>query len=292
MLGEQGAKEISNLKQEDWTIDELICVCIARQVEDGEGLAQGIATPLVAAGYLLAWYTHAPNLYFASAIGQSICREGAPLGIASIEALWLDKAMDNLGFVHIAADILPRVRPKEFFRPGQVDPQGNFNNIAFGKDYRHPRLRLPGTGGIPDVTNILDEIYLYVPRHSRVTFVKKLDFLSGLGHHPARKKGSGPCYLVSDLGQFDFASGHMRITHLHPGVELERVQAKTGFELEISSQLATTEPPSEEDVRLLREVIDPLGLRKMELLSGPERRRALRTALNKELEQSTKGLKP
>ena len=78
------------MNQNDWTIDELICVCIARQVEDGEGLAQGIATPLVAAGYLLAWHTHAPNLYFASAIGQSICREGAPLGIASIEELWLD----------------------------------------------------------------------------------------------------------------------------------------------------------------------------------------------------------
>jgi acyl CoA:acetate/3-ketoacid CoA transferase beta subunit len=280
-----GVKEITILKQHDWTIDEIICVCIARQVEDGEGLAQGIATPLVAAGYLLAWHTHAPNLYFASAIGQSICREGAPLGIASIEALWLDKAMNNLGFVHIAADILPRVRPKEFFRPGQVDPHGNFNNIAFGKDYRHPRLRLPGTGGIPDVSNILEEIYLYVPRHSRVTFVKKLDFLSGLGHHPARKKGKGPCYLVSDLGQFDYANGRMRVTHLHPGVELERVRAKTGFELEVSSHLTTTEPPTEEDVRLLREVIDPLGLRKMELLSGPERRRALRAALNKELEQ-------
>jgi glutaconate CoA-transferase subunit B len=272
------------LNQNEWTIDELICVCIARQVVDGEGLAQGIATPLVAAGYLLAWHTHAPNLYFASAIGQSICREGAPLGIASIEELWLDKAMDNLGFVHIAADILPRVRPKEFFRPGQVDPQGNSNNIAFGKDYRTPRLRLPGTGGIPDVTNILDDIYLYVPRHSRVTFVKQLDFLSGMGHHPARKKGNGPCYLVSNLGQFDFASGHMRVTHLHPGVNLEHVQAKTGFELEISPQLSTTEPPTEEEVRLLREEIDPLELRKLELMSGPERRQAIRAALEKERE--------
>jgi glutaconate CoA-transferase subunit B len=265
-----------------WTIDELICVCIARHVEDGDALAQGLATPLVAAGYLLAWHTHAPNVYFASAIGQSICREGAPLGLAQVERLWLDQALNHFGFVDVGADLLPRIRPKEFFRPGQVDPQGNFNNIAFGKDHRHPRLRLPGSGGIPDVTPVMSDIYLYVPRHSRVTFVKKLDFLSGLGHHPNRRKGSGPQYLVTDLGQFDFHQGRMRLTHLHPDVKLERVKAKTGFDLEIADNLSVSVPPTEEEVRLLREEIDPLGIRKLEFLSGPERRKALRIALEKE----------
>jgi len=269
-----------------WTIDELICVCIARQVQDGEAVAQGLATPLVAAGYLLAWHTHAPNLYFASAIGQSICREGAPLGLATVEALWLDRAMKTYGFVTVAADLLPSMRPKEFFRPGQVDPHGNFNNIAFGKDYRRPRLRLPGTGGIPDITNMLNDIYLYVPRHTRVTFVKELDFLSGMGHHPARQRGSGPRYLISNLGQFDFDSGRMRITHLHPGVSLEQVQVKTGFDLDVSPQLSTTEPPTKEEVDLLREVIDPLRIRRLELLSGPKRRRFLRSALEQEIAHS------
>lgn len=272
-----------------WTIDELICACIARQVQDGEAVVQGLATPLVAAGYLLAWHTHAPNLYFASAIGQSICREGAPLGLATVEALWLDRAMNSFGFVKVAADLLPSVQPKEFFRPGQVDPHGNFNNIAFGKDYRRPRLRLPGTGGIPDITNVLNDIYLYVPRHTRVTFVKELDFLSGMGHNPARKKGSGPRYLISNLGQFDFCSGRMRITHLHPGVSLERVQVKTGFDLDVSPQLSTTEPPTKEEVDLLREVIDPLGIRRLELLSGPKRRRFLRAALEQEIAHSHNG---
>lgn len=269
-----------------WTIDELICVCIARQVQDGEAVAQGLATPLVAAGYLLAWHTHAPNLYFASAIGQSICREGAPLGLATVEALWLDRAMKTYGFVTVAADLLPSMRPKEFFRPAQVDPHGNFNNIAFGKDYRRPRLRLPGTGGIPDITNMLNDIYLYVPRHTRVTFVKELDFLSGMGHHPARQRGSGPRYLISNLGQFDFDSGRMRITHLHPGVSLEQVQVKTGFDLDVSPQLSTTEPPTKKEVDLLREVIDPLRIRRLELLSGPKRRRFLRSALEQEIAHS------
>lgn len=254
---------------------EVMCVCISRQVVDGEVLAQGLATPLVAAGYLLAWKTHAPNVSFASAIGQSLCQEGAPLGLATIESLWLDRSVVTYGFVSAAVDMLPRVCPKEFFRPGQVDAAGNFNNIALGSDYRRPRMRLPGTGGIPDVTPVMSDICLYVPRHSRVTFVERLDFRSGLGHDAHRRRGAGPRYLVSDLGQFDFEHGRLRLTHLHPGVTQAQVQAKTGFALEAAENVATTEPPSREELRLLSEVIDPLGIRRLEFLSGPERRQAL-----------------
>lgn len=260
----------------DCTLDELVSVCISRQVENGEVVAQGLATPLVACGYLLAWHTHAPDIYFASAIGQTVCRDGGPIGLASIESIWLDKAMNTYGFVQAAADLLPRVRPKEFFRPGQVDAQGNFNNISIGSSYRRPRLRLPGSGGIPDVTPVMDDIHLYVPRHSRVTFVERLDFLSGMGHHHQRLRGAGPRYLVSDLGQFDFAEGKLRLTHLHPGVELGRVIAKTGFPLQIADQLQVTEPPSDEEIQLLRREIDPLGLRCLEFLSGAPRRAKLR----------------
>lgn len=271
-----------------WEAADIICACISRQVKDGEVVAQGLATPLVAAGYLLAWHTHAPNLYFASAIGQGICREGAALGLEDVEALWLDKAMNSFGFVQAAADLLPRMRPKEFFRPGQVDASGNFNNLAFGEDIRTPRLRLPGSGGIPDVTTVLEDIYLYVPRHSRVTFVEKLDFVSGLGHDASRRRGCGPRYLVSDLGQFDFAKGRMRLVSVHPGVDVERVRAKTGFDLEVVSPLKETEPPSDGELRLLREAIDPLGIRTLELLSGPRRRRRLQLIVEEEREKRAK----
>lgn len=262
--------------------EDLICVCISRQVVDGEILAQGLATPMVAAGYLLAWHTHAPNSFFASAIGQSICKDGAPLGLETVEALWLDKAVSTFGFVNAATELLPRFKPKEFFRPGQVDQNGNSNNIAFGSDYRKPRLRMPGSGGIPDVTPILDDVYLYVPRHSRVTFVKELDYVSGLGHHPKRVKGRGAKYLVSDMGQFDFEQGRMRLTHIHPGVDLDRLLAKTGFDLDIAEALEITEPPSTEEIRLLNEVIDPLGIRRLEQLSGTKRRAAMREMLEVE----------
>ena len=269
------------------TPDEWMVICIARQVKDGEMVAQGLATPLVAAGYLLARHTHAPNLYFASAIGQGICRYPAPLGLASIESLWLDRALTSAGFVRAVADVLPRLKPKEFFRPGQIDARGNFNNIAFGRDYltsgrRHPRMRLPGSGGIPDVTTFISDIHLYVTRHSRLTFVEKLDVCSGMGFHPARKHGAGPKYLVSDLGQFDFLNGRLRLTTYHPGSSIAQIQARTGFELEIAPDVQETPPPSDEVLRLLREEIDPLGIRQLELLSGSPRKQLIRAILVKE----------
>lgn len=276
----------------DYSADEIMVVCIARQIEDGEVVAQGLATPMVAAAYLLAKRTHAPGLYFASAIGQGICRQPAPLTLSKVESLWLDKALTTVGFVSAVADVLPRLRPKEFFRPAQVDSSGNFNNIAFGKDYKHPRLRLPGTGGIPDVTVFTNDIYLYVPRHSRVTFVSKLDMLSGLGHHPARTHGAGPKYLVSDLGQFDFVPDssteyhhacRMRLKTYHHGVKLERIRSKTGFDIDIDDNLYETPPPTKEELQLLREEIDPLGIRRLELLSGAERRSLLRQILAQEM---------
>lgn len=265
-----------------FTIAELISVCISRQVIDGEVLAQGINTPLVMAGFILAKCTHTPNVRFASAIGQSICQDWAPLSVGRVEDFWLQKGLMHVGFATATADLLPKYNPKEFFRPAQVDAVGNFNNIAFGKDYYKPRMRLPGTGGIPDVTTYSDNVYLYVPRHSRVTFVEKVDFVSGLGHVPERIRGGGPKYLITDLGQFDWQGGQMCLVSYHPSVTIEHIQKKTGFDLAIAPDVYETLPPTDEEVRLLREEIDPLGVRQLEILSGTARKDLLREILEKE----------
>lgn len=271
---------------DEFTIDELLNVCIARQVTDGEVLAQGINTPLVMAGFILAKLTHSPNVRFASAIGQSICEGWSPLSVGHAEDMWLSKGLLHVGFAVAAAELLPKYHPKEFFRPAQIDPYGNTNNIAFGRDVRKlgakPRMRLPGSGGIPDVTTYSDRVHFYVPRHSPVVFVEKVDVVSGVGHFPGRVRGSGPVYLVSDLGQFDWLHGRMRLTHLHPGVTLEQVRKKTGFTLDDAPDLKVTEPPSSEELRLLREVIDPLNVRKLEMLGGSARKDLLREILRQE----------
>ena len=266
----------------DFTIDELISVCISRQVKDGDVWAQGINTPLVSAGLILGKIRYAPDARFTSAIGQALVQEWGPLGISTIEDLWVGKGLIHLGFAAGAAEILPKFSPKEFFRPAQVDRHGNLNNIAFGKDYHKPRMRLPGSGGIPDVTPRYDHTYLYVPRHSRLTFAEKVDFVSGMGHVPQRREGSGPRYLISDLGQFDWNDERMRLTSIHPGVELRQIISKTGFELEFAEDVRETTPPDEEDLRLLREEIDPLGTRKLETLGGAARKELLREILRRE----------
>jgi acyl CoA:acetate/3-ketoacid CoA transferase beta subunit len=274
----------------NYTTDELICACIARQIEDGEAVAQGIATPLVAAGYILAKLTHAPNIAFASTIGNTICSDWCPLSLSRIEETWLGRALRLLSFAEISGEVLPTLQPKEFFRPAQVDAYGNFNNVVIG-DYSQPRLRLPGCGGIADVTNFSRRIYLYVPRHERRVFVEELDFRSGVGYLAGENKeerrargitSPGPRYLVSDLGQFDFAHRRLRLVSRHPGVTVKEIQARTGFPLEIASDLEETVPPTEEEVRLLREEIDPLGVRKLECLTGQERRFALREIVKRE----------
>jgi acyl CoA:acetate/3-ketoacid CoA transferase beta subunit len=269
----------------DYTTDDLICVCVSRQIEDGQLLAQGIATPLVAAGYLLAQRTHAPRATFASAIGNALCQEGAPLGLTRAEDLWLGQALTFFSFGEAACEMYPSLLPVEFFRPAQVDPYGNTNNVAIG-DYGSPQLRLPGCGGIADVTGYHPYAYLYVPRHSRAVFVETLDFVSGLGApHPDRPgKQRGPRGLITDLGLFDYAAGRMRLVSYHPGVTVETIGKKTGFPLDIAPTVHETPPPSAEEIRLLREEIDPLGIRELERMSGGRRRHRLREIIQKEAE--------
>ena len=269
-------------EEASYTVDELICARIARQVNDGDVWAQGINTPLVSAGLILGKIRHAPRARFTSAIGQALVQDWGPLGIANIEDLWVGKGLIHLGFATGAADILPKYRPQEFFRPAQVDSRGNFNNIAFGKNYHQPRMRLPGSGGIPDVTPRYDHTYLYVPRHSRLIFAEPIDFISGMGHMPQRKHGGGPRYLISNLGQFDWANGRMRLTSFHPHTSIEIIRRKTGFELEIATDVGETPAPDAADLRLLRKEIDPLGTRKLETLGGAARKSLLRDILKRE----------
>jgi glutaconate CoA-transferase subunit B len=265
----------------DYTTDDLICVCISRQVEDGEVLAQGIATPLVMAGYLLAKHTHAPNVHFALAIGTLLCQEGAPLGLTRMEERWLSQALFFWDFCQISCELLPSLSPKEFFRPAQVDPAGNFNNVVIG-DYARPRLRLPGCGGIADVMGFHPRAYLYVPEHSPSVFVPEVDFVSGLGA-PA----PGPQLLISDLGVFDYAHGRMRLRSYHPGSSISAIQARTGFPVEIAADVHETPSPRAEEIRLLREEIDPLGIRALERLGRQQRWRRMRAIVHLEQGLST-----
>ena len=158
-----------------YTIDELMSVCISRQVQDGEVLAQGINTPLVMAGFILAKCTHAPNVRFASAIGQGICEDWGPLRVSRVEDSWLDKAMLTVGFATATADLLPKYNPKgSFAQDKSIRLAILITSPLAATISTSPALTR--TGGIPDVTTYSHQVYLYVPRHSRVVFVPEVDF--------------------------------------------------------------------------------------------------------------------
>jgi len=272
----------------EFTPDEIIATCISRRLRDGDIVVQGLSTPLTLAGYILAKCTHAPNLVLASAVGMAVTLDWKPLSLVHDEAMWLDRPLRRMNFPSICREILPTLEPREFLRPAQVDPRGHFNNVCIG-DWHRPRLRLPGCGGIADITPIYRRVELYVPRHDARVFVPAVDFVSGVGHIPDRPRD---WYLVSDLATFDLHEGQVRLVSLHPGVSLDDVRARTGFPLRVASPLSETPPPTAEELRLLREEIDPLGIRKLETVGGAARAQLLKEIIHREMQSQRRDSRP
>lgn len=178
----------------------------------------------------------------------------------------------------------------EFFRPAQLDQYGNSNNICIG-DWNKPKIRLPGAAGILDFSMFYARgSFLYTPRHDKRTFVptEKLDFISGVGFPDGKHSvcgGAGPQCVITNLAYLDFdeTSKKMRLASNHPGVDVESIKESTGFDLIISKNIKETKPPSIREIKLLREKVDPLSIRKLEALAGKEREELLNEIIKKEL---------
>lgn len=154
--------------------------------------------------------------------------------------------------------------------PVQIDAHGNVNISAIG-DYAKPTVQLVGVRGAPGNTVSHPTSY-WVPKHSSRTFVPKVDMVSGVGtdnaaKYPAAAKFHHLHRVVSDLGVFDFGGegGTLRLLSRHPGVTVEEIQEATGFDLVIDGEVPETRLPTEEELRLIREVIDPNNLRAKEV---------------------------
>jgi acyl CoA:acetate/3-ketoacid CoA transferase beta subunit len=147
----------------------------------------------------------------------------------------------------------------------QIDRFGN-QNIACIGDYAKPKAQLLGMRGAPGNT-INHTTSYWVPGHSDRVFVEKVDVVTGVGYDRAAALGPVASRfheirrVVSNLGVFDFATDdhRMRLASVHPGASVEEIQRNTGFELVIPDRVLETRAPSAEELRLLREVIDPGG---------------------------------
>lgn len=264
----------------DFTKAEIMVSCISREIMDGDWVSQGIATPLVNSALMLARMTHAPNVIFYYSIGNVISMDYGPISLSTFEKVSLKHTLKHLTFEELILDLNRKVRPKEFFRPAQMDCYGNFNNVVIGP-YERPRLRLPGAIGIPEVTEYFFDFYLYIPRHEPRCLTEKIDFLSGLGFMRGQSDeerqemgipGTGPKKVITDLGIFSFGPDRkLKVDSLHPGVTPEEVAARTGFPLDLSTQIPVTEPPTMEELDLVRQKIDPLSIRDLETMDSEQR---------------------
>jgi acyl CoA:acetate/3-ketoacid CoA transferase beta subunit len=153
----------------------------------------------------------------------------------------------------------------------QVDKWGN-QNIACIGDWHQPRSQLLGFRGAPGNT-INHTTSYWVPNHGTKVFVPAVDVVCGVGYDRARELGPVASRfheirrVVSNLGVFDFdtADNSMQLRSVHPGVTVDEVVAATGFELVIPSEVPESRLPTDEELRLIREVIDPKGLREREV---------------------------
>ncbi len=254
----------------DYTLAEL-CISAASEAwrDDGEVLATGIGIiPRLAAS--LAKLTCNPDLIMndgeAMMVSEPVPVGERPEGYRPAVEGWLPYRK--------VFDILWAGRRHAMVGPTQVDRFGQTNISAIG-DHQKPKVQLLGVRGFPGNT-IHHANSCFVADHTPRSFVAEVDMVSGIGYD-ARRFAPGVKrdwidlrLVVSNLGVLDFhGPDHaMRLVVVHPGVTVGQVQEQTGFELSLADPLGETSAPSEEQLRLIRDVIDPRGLREGVFRSG------------------------
>jgi len=242
-----------------YTPDEMMTIAAARMIRNGASLFVGIGLPSAAAN--LARLTHAPDtvlIYESGTIGTK--PSVLPLSIGDGElaetaeavvsvpemfAYWLQGGRIDLGFLGAA----------------QIDRFANINTTVIG-DYRKPSTRLPGAGGAPEIAASCGEVLITL-RHNKRAFVTKLDFLTSSGHMDGgdsrdrmKLPGKGPTAVITDLGILtpDAATRELTLTSVHPGVTAEKAVLNTGWPLKVAAKVETTAPPTETELRVLRDL--------------------------------------
>lgn len=243
-----------------WTADEMMTVAASRSLVDGTACFVGIGLPSRAAN--LARRTHAPDLVLIYesgtlgakpdrlplSIGDGILAETADtiIGVPEVFAYWLQAGRIRTGFLSGA----------------QLDRHGNINTTVIGP-YDDPSVRLPGSGGAPEIAASCQEVTI-VMRQSPRSFVDRLDFITsmGFGSGPGERerlglRGRGPVRVITDLGVLepDPATCELTLTAVHPGVEPAQAVEATGWPLRVADSVVVTDPPTDGELEVLRALV-------------------------------------
>jgi glutaconate CoA-transferase subunit B len=253
-----------------FTIDEWVCVALARTIRDGEIVFHGFGSPCAQVAMYVAKRTHAPNMVLVEGSTYAVDPEPAFIPATSNDWALLRGARHVLRFEELF-DLAARGElDRMFLSGGQIDPYGNTNVTAIGGLPR-PKVKLGGGGGGCNMSATVGALTLWTTRHrSGRIFVEECDFVTDLGHRtPLGTRdemgltGGGPRALVSELGVFDFPAGRMRLRERFPDVEVDAVLAATAFDLEVAEDLRTVARPRDEELAVVRSV-DRLGVRRTE----------------------------
>lgn len=243
------------------TAGETQTIVAARRLCDTKTVFIGVGRPSTAA--ILARMVHNPDLilvYESGTIGAKPFR--IPLSIGDGE---LAETADSIVSVPemfnywIGAGRIDVA----FLGAAQIDRFANLNSTVIG-DYEHPKTRLPGAGGAPEIAASCGEVIVIAP-HARRTFVERLDFVTTVGHGdgPGSRerlgfRGRGPSAVITDLGVLEPDPGtcELVLTQIHPGVVVDEAREQTGWELKVADDLRITDPPTAGELSALRELLE------------------------------------
>lgn len=254
--GASGVNKFTNL--------ELMAISAGRMVRDGDIVFAGTGISMLAA--TVAKRIHAPkSVVFFETGGIDPSLEELPLAVADPRVMY--GASLNTGLIE-AFSILghPRLRTIALLGAAQIDRYGNLNSTVLGT-YKRPRMRFPGSGGACDGASLAYGVIIFM-QHEKRRFVEKLDYFTSpgwlTGADSRLKAGfarGGPLAVVTNLGvmKFDETTKAMYLAETYPGVAPAQVAEDTGFEIDISRSTETA-PPEENELKILREDVDPQRL--------------------------------
>jgi glutaconate CoA-transferase subunit A len=261
------------------TTDEMMAVRIARMLDNESFASAGAVSALGNVAYRLAKANHAPDLLISTFSCGHVDIAAGTMTLSLLESMDAASAVAHCGgdetySTYYQAGFVSH----EIIGAAQIDAQGRTNNLELTKPSGGP-LRLPGQGGMSDVANMHSNYVVYVPRHSRGTLVESVEIVSsarGIISAEDRERAGyrpGEIWLVTNLCVFryDEAQGQLVVVETMPGVTHETIPAETGFKVIFADDCPPVEPPTARELALLRQDIDPLGIRRLEFVGARDR---------------------
>ena len=249
----------------DYSTDELFAILLARDLRAEDRSVQiGANMPMARAAAVMAGLTRLPDLRVLVGLGVANLADGA--SVPPVYPFLFDprSQVGEALMVQEKAFDYSR-RPDVFFVGGlQVDRRGNINLFGIPGPDGGWKVRGPGGVALGSMSTSCAGYYIVMPRHDQRTFVERVALITALGDRTERERlrfpGGGVRFVLSPLGVFDFDdAGDMRVRSLHEGVTMDAVREATGFDLAGPDTAPVTDPPTEDELRTLRERVDPEG---------------------------------